>query len=1154
MNLYKISQQINSLNKYINLNIDICKYKNIPFLVDTGADICIIKKSILYEDTIIFTDAKCKLKGISSEMIETVAECDGLIQFSNGTELGITLQIVEDSFPITAFGIIGQNFLSKNQCNINFQNLIVEIPIDSDVLSLKLHSDIQVETLKPIELSPRSEKIITIPVNLLNEYEFICPSQEVAPSIFIANSIHKVQGNYVTLPVLNISDQYHTIPKLTFKIEPFNNYEIFSLEKCNEDISERLSIFEQSITYDHLNKEEIDSLKPILTDFNDVFYLPGDKLTTTDVIQHRVKTLPESSPISVRPFRQPHSTKSEIQRQVNNMLEDGIVQDSMSPWNFPLLLVPKRSSNDEKKWRVVVDYRKLNQITIDDTFPLPNITDILDKLGMAQYFSTLDLQSGYHQIKLEPSDRPKTAFNTDEGHYEFVSMPFGLKGAPATFQRMINCVLSGLNNIKCLAYLDDVVVFGETLVDHNNRLKEVLQRFRRYNLKVNPSKCQFLRKEIYYLGHVVTPNGIKPDETKIIAVKQFPVPKNRTEIKSFLGLAGYYRKFIPYFSGVARPLTNLLKKNTTFKWSSECQKAFESLKESLINPPILQMPNFTKPFKLTCDASDHALGAILSQDVEGFDLPIAYASRVLSNAEINYSPTDKELSAIIWGMSHFRPYLYGHKFCVVTDHRALLWLYKLESPKSRQIRWQIYLGDYDFTIIHKPGTLIKNADALSRIRQETDKSLNVFECNAITRSKTHSNIELQKVNSNLQINDNDTNTSNPKIEENELEQSIESHTTSHDTLNDKPSLFEYNIDNNSDNRKDLIIKHITDESEIQQLIHDFHISPLGGHQGIYRTFKRIRQYYNFPNIYSTIKQFISKCKLCQINKHGRNTKEPMKITSTSSKSFEKVFLDIVGPLPSSHKNNKYILTIQDDLTKYSIAHPIPSQETEIVARVFVEKFICIYGIPDQILTDQGTNFMSTLFTQICKLLKIKKLSTTAYHPQSNGALERFHKTLGEYLRNFSQSDSLNWDMWLPYLTFCYNTTPHSSTDYMPYELVFGFAPNIPTSISKEPEPIYTIDDYYHDLKYRLQNSFTIAKNNLLKIKEKTKSYYDKSINPQEFQTGDLVLLQNEKNKKLDPEWLGPYEIDKIISLENSSIKIGRTSKIVHNNRLKIFKS
>lgn len=354
------------------------------------------------------------------------------------------------------------------------------------------------------------------------------------------------------------------------------------------------------------------------------------------------------------------------------MLKNGIIRKSVSQWNAPLLIVPKKPDASEKqKLRVVIDFRKLNDLTVGDSFPLPNITDILDQLGNAKYFTTLDLALGYHQIEMKESDKCKTAFFTPYGHYEFNRMPFGLKNAPATFQRLMNAMLSGLQGIKCLVYLDDIVIFGASLMEHNKRLREVLKRLRENQLKLQPDKCEILRKEVTYLGQIITENGISPDPAKLEAVKHFSIPKKVKDIQAFIGLAEYYRKFIEGFSKIAKPLTKLTKKGENFEWTQEQQNIFETLKEKLTTAPVLKYPEFI----VTTDTSDYAIGAILSQGQIGQDRPIAYVSRVLSMAELNYSTTEKELLAIVWAVKHFRPYLYGTRFTIVTDHKSLVWLF-----------------------------------------------------------------------------------------------------------------------------------------------------------------------------------------------------------------------------------------------------------------------------------------------------------------------------------------------------------------------------------------------------------------------------------------------------------------------------------------------
>lgn len=369
-------------------------------------------------------------------------------------------------------------------------------------------------------------------------------------------------------------------------------------------------------------------------------------------------------------------------------------------------------------WRLVIDYRKLNEITIDDRYPLPNINEILDKLGKCQYFTTLDLAKGFHQIEIQEQDIHKTAFSIENGHYEFLRMPFGLKTAPATFQRLMNNVLKEFINKICLVYLDDIIIFFTSLQDHLKFLNKIFHRLREVNLKVQLDKSEFLKKETNFLGHIVTPNGIKPNPDKIKCVIDFPIPKTHKQIKQFLGLTGYYRKFIQDYSLVAKPIT-LCQDAKINILNPEYQNSFETLKRLLTSDPILHYPDFTKEFVLTTDASNYVLGAILSQN----NHPVCYASRTLNEHEINYRTIEKELLAIVWSTKYFRPYLFGRKFIIETDHKPLEWLFSLKEPNSKLVRWRLKLSEFDYTITYKKGTLNNNADALSRIKVEEINTL-----------------------------------------------------------------------------------------------------------------------------------------------------------------------------------------------------------------------------------------------------------------------------------------------------------------------------------------------------------------------------------------------------------------------------------------------
>jgi hypothetical protein len=384
-----------------------------------------------------------------------------------------------------------------------------------------------------------------------------------------------------------------------------------------------------------------------------------------------------------------------IKEMTDEMLQNGIIQPSMSPWASPIVLVKKKDG----KQRFCIDFRRLNKITVRDVYPIPRIEDCLTALGGNHWFSTFDMHAGFWQIEMLEQDKQKTAFIVDGGLYEFNVMPFGLTNATATFQRYMDMVLAGLKWTSLLVYLDDVCVFATTLKQHLERLEEAFSRFRLYNLKLNASKCHVLKKEFTYLGHIVTGEGIKADKKKINAVLAMPTPKNIKQLRSFLGLCNYYRKFIKNYTLHCAPLYELLSKE--FSWTEEATEVFERLKLLLTTTPMLHYPDFKKVFKVSTDASDEGIGGVLSQtNDEGEEKVIQYISRTLQPAEQKWSVREKEALAIIFACETFRPYLYGSKFIIYTDHQSLQWLMKATTP-ARLVRWALRLAEYDFEIKYK---------------------------------------------------------------------------------------------------------------------------------------------------------------------------------------------------------------------------------------------------------------------------------------------------------------------------------------------------------------------------------------------------------------------------------------------------------------------
>ena len=398
---------------------------------------------------------------------------------------------------------------------------------------------------------------------------------------------------------------------------------------------------------------------------------------------------------------------------IEDMVQKGIVQPSTSAWASPIVLVPKRDNS----LRFCVDYRKVNAVTKRDVYPPPRIDDILDTLGKARYFTTLDLASGFWQIEMDPSTREKSAFATHCGLHEFIRMPFGMCNAPATFQRLMQVVLAGIEWKYCFVYLDDILVCSETFEDHLEHLKTVFERLRKAGLTLKPKKCFFALECVTYLGHVISREGVSPDPEKTNKVRDFPVPTDATRVRQFLGLASYYRRFVAGFAKIAGPLHRLLKKDVEFVWSEECKASFDSLKESLISAPVLVYPRFGagEQFVLETDASLEGLGAVLGQkQADRHVHPVAYASWSLHVHEKNYSITELETLGLIWAVKHFRPYILGHHATVLTDHSACTSLLNTSKPSAKLARWAMIIQEFDLTIKHRSGRSNTNADALSR--------------------------------------------------------------------------------------------------------------------------------------------------------------------------------------------------------------------------------------------------------------------------------------------------------------------------------------------------------------------------------------------------------------------------------------------------------
>ena len=904
-------------------------------------------------------------------------------------------------------------------------------------------------------------------------------------------------------------------------------------------------------------EREYHQLTSFLKKHHHAFSLEEGEHGETDLVQLEIDT-GDASPIK-QPVRcLPFAARQEVAYQLKKMQGMGVIKPSSSPWASPIVLVKKKDGT----LRFCIDYRKLNAVTKADSFPLPRIDDLLDQLGQSRYFSTLDLASGYWQIRVHPTSQEKTAFVTHQGLYEFCVMPFGLCNAPAVFQRLMQRVVMGLNPEDEPAfvsvYLDDVLVFSKTLEDHLKQLDLVISHLKTVGLKLNPSKCYFMRKEVTYLGHVITSSGLKPNLQRIEVVKEYRPPKDVKGLRRFLGLVSYYRRFIPGFAKIAHPLHNLTRKEQKFKWSGECQQAFDALILKLTQAPVLAYPQFNKSFVLETDASVTGLGAVLSQEQDDGQLhPVAYASRALSPNEKNYAITELETLAVVWAISHFHAYLYGHEVLVFTDHTAVKAI--LENPNSsgKHARWwtKVYgSGLAKIEIRYRPGKENLNADALSRIpftSNDDDPSVPVL------MIQVDEDISEQNISQLLQSPHCDTDTvatfsthqrKDPDILDifKFLQEGIlPDNNCKKQKLALQASLFTvldgvlYYIDSRRNCERAVVPKHLREE-----IMKENHSGIMAGHFSGNRLYNTLVRQWWWEGMYKDVTAFCKSCPQCAIVSGGSKTHKPLLHPIPVQRPFQIMGVDIME-LPKTKKGNQYVVVFQDFLTKWPIVFPIPDQKAIRIVRLLVEEIVPLFGVPEALLSDRGTNLLSHLMLDVCELLGIKKLNTTAYHPQCDGMVERFNRTLKTMLRKHADTFGNQWDRYLSGVLWAYRNTPHESTREKPSFLLFGLDCRSPTEAAYLPvHPLLetNVTDYRQELMKSLTSARTLANQNIQSAQEHYKNQYDKKADPAEYKIGEWVMVRfpHEESghlRKLSRPWHGPYRISAVKNPDITALKI-----------------
>ena len=911
-----------------------------------------------------------------------------------------------------------------------------------------------------------------------------------------------------------------------------------------------------------LPEEQAIALAHLLEEFQDVFAQNDQDLGCTSIIHHRIDT-GEAKPIKQRMRRTPIGFEQEEEKHLQAMLRNGIVRPSSSEWASPPVLIRKRDGS--VRW--CVDYRKLNEVTVKDVFPLPLIEECLDTLSGNVFFSTLDMASGYWQIEVEEADRPKTAFITKYGLYEHNRMAFGLCNAPATFQRAMQVIFHDLLWKKVLAYIDDIIVMGQDFASHLANLREVLQRLRTHHLKLKPRKCELFRRKVRFLGRVVSAEGVGVDPEKIEKVLQWPSPTCIKELQSFLGFVNYHREHIRNFAERASPLACLTGPKCDFIWAEEQQQSFEDLKQAVASAPVLGYPTAGGEFILDTDASDIAIGAELCQVQEGAERVLAFASYSLTPAQRNYCTTRKELLAVVRFTRHFRHYLLGRRFLIRTDHSSLSWLMRFRHPIGQLARWLEELSQFDMVVMHRAGAKHQNADALSRIPAscncyDAGKTLEELPCGGCrhcrkiheawakfeedvddvvplaTRALTVEDPQPQDSPSSddaagnatdlpyslqeyrrKQLEDPDISSVLTWIEDDLSPSSAElwlrSPTVKH-LWRHKESLvmdrgvlcYKWYTPNTVSPTESFHLCKVVPQSLVDEVLHLSHDIPLAGHFGADKTLAKIRQRFFWPSMSQDCASYVRSCPQC-----GRSKKSPRSRGALGQYHagfpLERVHLDILGPFPPSKSGNVYILMVIDQFTKWLECYPLPSQTAEKVATAFVQEFVARFGCPLQVHTDQGTNFEGELFTAVCGLLRISKTRTTPYRPCSNGQVERMNRTLLQMIRCFLSEGQDTWDEHLALLAGAIRASPSGSTGFSPNMLMLGREVLSPADLLLYPpssDSEVESPDYVKELRRKLLRVHEEARKRLKVSQDSQKRYYDLKQRTVEYQEGDLVYV------------------------------------------------